>query len=293
MFMRLCVVLLLLLCLPVSLSAAEKARVVTTFSILADITREIGGDDIQLTNLVGADADAHVFEPAPAQVRAVLEADLVIANGLGFEPWLERLLANGEARGTRIDASKGVVPITVLEHDQRLVDPHAWQSLGNAEIYARNITQALAQLVPARAAAFEARRDSWLGRLGALRQSIAPRLMALPPERRRVLTSHDAFGYFAQEWRLQFLAAQGVSDAAEPSAAEVAGLIRQLRAEGVRAIFVENIRDARLVKQIAEEAGARVGGTLYSDALAAEGPASTYLGMYRQNVERLLQALAP
>lgn len=287
MFMRLCVVLLL--CLPVSLSAAEKARVVTTFSILADITREIGGDDIQLTNLVGADADAHVFEPAPAQVRA----DLVIANGLGFEPWLERLLANGEARGTRIDASKGVVPMTVLEHDQRLVDPHAWQSLGNAEIYARNITQALVQLVPARAAAFEARRDSWLGRLGALRQSIAPRLMALPPERRRVLTSHDAFGYFAQEWRLQFLAAQGVSDAAEPSAAEVAGLIRQLRAEGVRAIFVENIRDARLVKQIAEEAGARVGGTLYSDALAAEGPASTYLGMYRQNVERLLQALAP
>jgi len=291
MFMRLCVVLLL--CLPVSLSAAEKARVVTTFSILADITREIGGDDIQLTNLVGADADAHVFEPAPAQVRAVLEADLVIANGLGFEPWLERLLANGEARGTRIDASKGVVPMTVLEDDQRLVDPHAWQSLGNAEIYARNITQALVQLVPARAAAFEARRDSWLGRLGALRQSIAPRLMALPPERRRVLTSHDAFGYFAQEWRLQFLAAQGVSDAAEPSAAEVAGLIRQLRVEGVRAIFVENIRDARLVKQIAEEAGARVGGTLYSDALAAEGPASTYLGMYRQNVERLLQALAP
>ena len=291
MFMRLCVVLLL--CLPVSLSAAEKARVVTTFSVLADITREIGGDDIQLTNLVGADADAHVFEPAPAQVRAVLEADLVIANGLGFEPWLERLLANGEARGTRIDASKGVVPMTVLEDDQRLVDPHAWQSLGNAEIYARNITQALVQLVPARAAAFEARRDSWLGRLGALRQSIAPRLMALPPERRRVLTSHDAFGYFAQEWRLQFLAAQGVSDAAEPSAAEVAGLIRQLRAEGVRAIFVENIRDARLVKQIAEEAGARVGGTLYSDALAAEGPASTYLGMYRQNVERLLQALAP
>lgn len=291
MFMRLCVVLLL--CLPVSLSAAEKARVVTTFSILADITREIGGDDIQLTNLVGADADAHVFEPAPAQVRAVLEADLVIANGLGFEPWLERLLANGEARGTRIDASKGVVPITVLEDDQRLVDPHAWQSLGNAEIYARNITQALVQLVPARAAVFEARRDAWLGRLGALRQSIAPRLMALPPERRRVLTSHDAFGYFAQEWRLQFLAAQGVSDAAEPSAAEVAGLIRQLRAEGVRAIFVENIRDARLVEQIAEEAGARVGGTLYSDALAAEGPASTYLGMYRQNVERLLQALAP
>lgn len=293
MFMRLCVVLLLLLCLPVSLSAAEKAKVVTTFSILADITREIGGDDIQLTNLVGADADAHVFEPAPAQVRAVLEADLVIANGLGFEPWLERLLANGEARGTRIDASKGVVPMTVLEDDQRLVDPHAWQSLGNAEIYARNITQALVQLVPARAAAFEARRDSWLGRLGALRQSIAPRLMALPPERRRVLTSHDAFGYFAQEWRLQFLAAQGVSDAAEPSAAEVAGLIRQLRAEGVRAIFVENIRDARLVEQIAEEAGARVGGTLYSDALAAEGPASTYLGMYQQNVERLLQALAP
>jgi zinc/manganese transport system substrate-binding protein len=186
-----------------------------------------------------------------------------------------------------------VVPLSIEEDGRRIPDPHAWQSLGNAEIYARNIARALSEIDPDNTADYAARRDVWLARLAALRAEIAPRLTALPAERRRVLTSHDAFGYFAREWNLQFRAAQGVSDAAEPSAAEVAALIRQLRGEGVRALFVENIRDPRLIEQIAAEAGAQVGGTLYSDALAAEGPASSYLGMYRQNVERLLEALAP
>lgn len=284
---------LLALCLSLTLHAAERPQVVTTFSVLADLTREIGGDDIELTNLVGADADAHVFEPAPRDLRTLLDADLLIANGLGFEPWLERLWSAGEARGRRIDASGGVVPLSVEEDGRRIPDPHAWQSLGNAEIYARNIARALSEIDPVNAADYAARRDAWLERLAALRAEIAPRLAALPAERRRVLTSHDAFGYFAREWNLQFRAAQGVSDAAEPSAAEVAALIRQLRGEGVRALFVENIRDPRLIEQIAAEAGAQVGGTLYSDALAAEGPASSYLGMYRQNVERLLEALTP
>lgn len=284
---------LLALCLPLTLHAAERPQVVTTFSVLDDLTREIGGDDIELTSLVGADADAHVFEPAPRDLRTLLDADLLIANGLGFEPWLERLWSAGEARGRRIDASGGVVPLSVEEDGRRIPDPHAWQSLGNAEIYVRNIARALSEIDPVNAADYAARRDAWLERLAALRAEIAPRLAALPAERRRVLTSHDAFGYFAREWNLQFRAAQGVSDAAEPSAAEVAALIRQLRGEGARALFVENIRDPRLIEQIAAEAGAQVGGTLYSDALAAEGPASSYLGMYRQNVERLLEALAP
>lgn len=284
---------LLALCLPLTLHAAERPQVVTTFSILADLTREIGGDDIALTSLVAADADAHVFEPTPRDLRTILAADLLVANGLGFEPWLERLLASGEARGRRIDASAGVLPLQVEEDGRRIADPHAWQSLGNAETYARNIARALSEIDPDNAADYAARRDAWLARLDALRSEIAPRLEALPTERRRVLTSHDAFGYLAREWNLQFRAAQGVSGAAEPSAAETAALIRQLREERVRALFVENIRDPRLIEQIASEAGARVGGTLYSDALAAEGPASSYLGMYRQNVERLLEALAP
>ena len=266
---------LIALLLPLSLPAADKPQVVTSFSILADLTRTVGGEHIVLTNLVGPDEDAHVFEPSPEHARTLLQADLIIANGLGFEPWLERLLASSEARGRRIDASQGVLPLWLEEDGEKVADPHAWQSLSNAEIYVRNITQALSQLDPAHAAAYAANRDAYLAKLHALLKQANSRLASL------------------QAWQLQFIAPQGLSTHDEPSAAEVAALIRQLRSEGVRAVFVENIRDPRLLQQIADEAGARVGGTLYSDALASQGPASTYLGMFQHNLDTLLAALAP
>ncbi|MCQ4348075.1 metal ABC transporter substrate-binding protein [Pseudomonas stutzeri] len=290
--MRALLVVLTLL-LPLPLHAADKPQVVTSFSILADLTREIGGEHIELSNLVGPDEDAHVFEPSPDNVRTLLKADLIVANGLGFEPWLERLLASSEARGQRIDASRGVLPLWLEEDGEKVADPHAWQSLSNAELYVRNIAQALSELDPARANAYAANRDAYLAKLHALLKEANARLASLPASRRKVVTSHDAFGYLGQAWQLQFVAPQGLSTHGEPSAAEVAALIRQLRTEGVRAVFVENIRDPRLVRQIAEEAGARVGGTLYSDALAASGPASTYLGMYQHNLDTLLAALQP
>lgn len=284
---------LIALLLPLSLPAADKPQVVTSFSILADLTRAVGGEHIILTNLVGPDEDAHVFEPSPEHARTLLQADLIIANGLGFEPWLERLLASSEARGRRIDASQGVLPLWLEEDGEKVADPHAWQSLSNAEIYVRNITQALSQLDPAHAAAYAANRDAYLAKLHALLKQANSRLASLPASQRKVVTSHDAFGYLGQAWQLQFIAPQGLSTHDEPSAAEVAALIRQLRSEGVRAVFVENIRDPRLVRQIADEAGARVGGTLYSDALASQGPASTYLGMFQHNLDTLLATLAP
>lgn len=284
---------LIALLLPLSLPAADKPQVVTSFSILADLTRAVGGEHIALTNLVGPDEDAHVFEPSPEHARTLLQADLIIANGLGFEPWLERLLASSEARGRRIDASQGVLPLWLEEDGEKVADPHAWQSLSNAEIYVRNITQALSQLDPAHADAYAANRDAYLAKLHALLKQANSRLASLPASQRKVVTSHDAFGYLGQAWQLQFIAPQGLSTHDEPSAAEVAALIRQLRSEGVRAVFVENIRDPRLVRQIADEAGARVGGTLYSDALASQGPASTYLGMFQHNLDTLLAALAP
>lgn len=284
---------LIALLLPLSLPAADKPQVVTSFSILADLTRAVGGEHIILTNLVGPDEDAHVFEPSPEHARTLLQADLIIANGLGFEPWLERLLASSEARGRRIDASQGVLPLWLEEDGEKVADPHAWQSLSNAEIYVRNITQALSQLDPAHAAAYAANRDAYLAKLHALLKQANSRLASLPAGQRKVVTSHDAFGYLGQAWQLQFIAPQGLSTHDEPSAAEVAALIRQLRSEGVRAVFVENIRDPRLLQQIADEAGARVGGTLYSDALASQGPASTYLGMFQHNLDTLLAALAP
>ena len=284
---------LIALLLPLSLPAADKPQVVTSFSILADLTRAVGGEHIALTNLVGPDEDAHVFEPSPEHARTLLQADLIIANGLGFEPWLERLLASSEARGRRIDASQGVLPLWLEEDGEKVADPHAWQSLSNAEIYVRNITQALSQLDPAHADAYAANRDAYLAKLHALLKQANSRLASLPASQRKVVTSHDAFGSLGQAWQLQFIAPQGLSTHDEPSAAEVAALIRQLRSEGVRAVFVENIRDPRLLQQIADEAGARVGGTLYSDALASQGPASTYLGMFQHNLDTLLAALAP
>lgn len=281
--------------LPLSLHAEEKLDVVTSFSILADLVQHVGGDRIQVTNLVDADADAHVYDPSPDDAKALLRADLIVANGLGFEPWLERLLASSEPAGKRINASAGVVPL-MLEEDgeqdgEQVPDPHAWQSLTNAEIYVRNITKALVQLDPDHRDGYEARRDDYLARLHTLLKQADAQIASLPASQRKVVTSHDAFGYLGQAWQLAFIAPQGLSTHDEPSAANVAALIRQLRREGVRAVFVENIRDPRLIEQIAEEAGATVGGTLYSDALASEGPASTYLGMFEHNLDTLMAAL--
>lgn len=276
-----------------SSSAAEKIQVVTSFSILADITRQIAGDRIELHNLVGADADAHVYAPSPEDGKAVLDAELIIANGLGFEPWLDRLIASSDAGGTRIDASAGVLPLMLDEDGHRVADPHAWQNLANAEIYVRNISQALIQADPDNAEQYRARRDSYLGAIRALLAEARTGLGQLPEAQRTIITSHDAFGYLGQAYGLQFIAPQGLSTEDEPSAGEVAALIRQIRADGVRAVFVENIRDPRLIRQIAAEGGAKVGGTLYSDALASEGPASSYLGMFKHNLDTLLAALAP
>lgn len=288
--------LLLALCtllVPLSLSAADKLKVVTSFSILADITQNIAGDRIELRNLVGADEDAHLYSPNTQDAKAVQAADLIIANGLGFEPWLARLIASSEASGTRLDASTGVLPLLLDEEGKKVPDPHAWQNLANAEIYVQNIAKALGQADPANAAHYNAGRDAYLAQIRRLLAEARSGLGQLPPTQRNIVTSHDAFAYLGQAYGLKFIAPQGLSTEDEPSAAEVAALIRQIRAEGIKAVFVENIRDPRLIQQIANEAGAKVGGTLYSDALASTGPASSYLGMFKHNLDTLLGALRP
>lgn len=288
-------ILIALLTLSLSLcaNAEDKLKVVTSFSILADITQQIAGDKLELRNLVGADADAHIYQPSAEDAKAVFAADLIIANGMGFEPWLARLIDSSEAPGTRIDASAGVLPLMLDEDGQQVADPHAWQNLANAEIYVQNIAKALVQADPNNAAHYNAGRDAYLTQIRSLLAEAKTGLGQLPPAQRTIITSHDAFAYLGQAYGLKFIAPQGLSTADEPSAAEVAALIRQIRADGVKAVFVENIRDPRLIEQIANEAGAKIGGTLYSDALANEGPASTYLGMYKYNLDTLLAALKP
>lgn len=284
--------LLFAFCLPLSLPAAEKPRVVTSFSILADMTRAVGGEHIQLNNLVGPDSDAHTYETTPDDARAVRQAQLVVENGLGFEPWLDRLVKSTETRAQVIQASRGVIPRSLEEDGQTIPDPHAWNNLANADIYVDNIAKALEKLDPANAADYRRNAEAYLKQAHALLAYAKDKLGNLPADRRTLVTSHDAFGYLGQAYGLKLLAPQGLSTEREASATEVAELIRQIREQHIRAVFVENIKDPRLMQQIAEESGAKIGGTLHSDALASEGPASTYLGLYRSNVDTLYQALA-
>ena len=288
-------VLFVLFSLLLSLStaqAADKLQVVTSFSILSDITHQVGGDHIHITNMVGADADAHTYEPTPDDAKALLKARLIIKNGLGFEPWLDRLVASTATKTPVISASRGVIPRTLDEDGETVPDPHAWHNLANTELYVNNITKALVAADPANKADYERNSQAYLKQIYRLLAEAKAKLGSLPPGNRKIVTSHDAFGYLGQAYGIDFLAPQGLSTEREPSAAEVAALITQIRKAKVKAVFMENIKDARLLQQIAEESGAHIGGTLYSDALAAKGPASTFTGLFEYNLNTLYDALS-
>lgn len=269
--------------------AADKLEVVTTFTVLADMVQNVGGERVALTTLVGPNADAHVYEPTPADARTLAEADLVFVNGLGFEGWIDRLVEVSGYKGPVVVASEGIVAMTVEESQP---DPHAWQDLANGRIKVANIARALAAADPAHADIYRRRAEAYDRKLAALDRDIRDRLDAFPEGRRKVITSHDAFQYFGRAYGIDFLAPVGLSTESEPSAGEVATLVRQMRDEGIHALFVENITDPRLVEQLAREAGAVIGGKLYSDSLSGPtGPAPTYLDMFRYNVGEIASAV--
>jgi zinc/manganese transport system substrate-binding protein len=276
--------------------------VVASFSILGDMTARVGGDRVAVTTLVGPDGDAHVYEPTPDDVRAVAAARLLVVNGLGFEGWMDRLAGASGYAGPVVVASKGVAPREIVEeehadaegHDHHGIDPHAWQDVANAVTYVRNIAAGLDAADPAGKATYDANAAAYVAELEALDAEVRAALATLPAERRKIITSHDAFGYFGAAYGLRLSAPEGISTEAEASAADVAALIRQIRADAVPAIFVENIKDRRLIDQIAAESGAAVGGELYTDALSdKDGPAPTYVEMIRHNAKTLTEALAP
>jgi zinc/manganese transport system substrate-binding protein len=277
---------------PLALRAqAQAPRIVASFSILADMAQQLAPAGVQVTALVGPDSDAHVYEPSPADGRRLAQADLVLVNGLGFEGWIERMVKVSGYRGPVAVASQGIEPRRGGQHD---TDPHAWQDLALGRRYAANIGAALAQRWPERRDEIGRRTADYTARIDQLDATVRALLGAVPRAQRRVITSHDAFGYFGAAYGVDFLAPQGWNTHSEPSAAAVARLIRQIKTEGVRAIFIENISDPRLVERIAREGGVRVGGTLYSDALSRPGgPADTYLSLFKHNASLLAQALAP
>lgn len=274
---------------------AAPVPVVASFSLLADLVARVGGERVAVTPLVGPDADAHNYQPRPSDAAKLAGAKLVVANGLGFDPWIERLAQSAGYRGRLLVASRGITPLATAEddgHGHRGVDPHAWQDVGNALRYVANIADALAEADPAGAAAYRTNAERYGAELKALDAEIRAALAAVPRERRRVVSSHDAFGYFSHAYDVRFIAAAGISNQSEPSASGIAKLIRQLREERAAAVFVENVGNPRLAERIRKESGARIGGTLYSDALSGpDGPAPTYVGMMRYNLKTLMQGL--
>ena len=345
---------------PFSLKAHE-LPVVATFSILGDMVRQIGGDHVSVTSLVGPDGDNHVFQPTPADALAIAKAKVLVVNGLEFEGWMERLLEAADFKGVLVTATDGVAALDFKEgddhhgdsathrehedthdhgkkahkekhdhdhdghkkahkeehdhdhdghkkahkeehddhkghahhgHDHGEFDPHAWQDVANAKIYSRNIAAGLAKADPKNAAHYQEHLSSYIAKLSALDAEIKADMAKLPNNSRTVVTSHDAFQYFGRAYGLTFLSPQGISTDSEASAADVANLIRQIRKEKIKAVFIENLSDSRLIQRIAEETGAKVGGTLYPGALStASGPAPTYLEMMRENARVIRRAL--
>lgn len=290
-----------------TLAQPPALEVTTSFSILGDLVRQVGGDKVNVRTLVGADEDAHAFQPRPSDARAIGASALVVVNGLGFDDWMTRLARSGGFKGQIVVASEGVNTLAMVDGDEHghdshahqhshahAADPHAWQDLRNTQRYVANIAAALALADPTHADSYRANAERYSGELKALDSEIRAAFAALPSERRKVVSSHDAFAYFGRAYGVDFLAPVGVSNNAEATAQGVARLIRQLREERISAVFIENVADPRLIERIRAESGARVGGTLYSDALsAAGGPAPDYVSMMRHNLRTIVEAIAP
>lgn len=267
----------------------DRVNVVASFSILGDFVRNVGGDRVNVTTLVGPNGDTHVYTPTPADAKKIADAKLTVVNGFGLEGWLPRLVQSSGSKAVVVPATNGIAPLKIGSG----ADPHAWQSVINAKIYVANIRDALVAADPAGAAVYGANAESYLAKLDALDREVRDAVTQIPPSRRKVISTHGAFGYFAVAYGVEFIAPLGVSTESEASARDIAEIITQIRTGKIPAVFLENISDVRLIRRISAETGARVGGTLYSDSLTGEkGDAPTYIDMVRHNIKALTSALA-
>lgn len=294
---------LVLATLSAPVHAQAPIEAVASFSILGDLVRQVGGERVQVNVLVGPGSDAHVFQPTPAQARMVGRAQVVFSNGLGFEGWMSRLLKTAGYKGQQVVVSQGVQPIKEAGHDDKKghahgahdhgeTDPHAWQSVGNAKVFVKNIALGLCRADAAGCDLYDRNAEAYVAKLDALDTEIRAAWAPIPAAQRKVITSHDAFGYYARDFNVKFLAPQGVSTESEASAQGVARLVRQIKKEQIKALFVESISDPRLIAQIGRETGVKPSGELFSDSLsAADGAASTYIDMMRFNTRALTTAV--
>ncbi len=278
-------------------------KVVASFSLLGDMVAHVGGETVEVKTLVGSDQDAHTFEPTPDAVKLIASADIIAINGLGFEPWLHKIIKASGTKAKLLVVSAGVTPRAMKEHEGHekheghhhhdgATDPHAWQDLRNGALYVQNIYGALNAARPDDASAMKERARTYRDEILALDQETRAAFASLAPGKRKLLTAHDAFGYFAAAYGLQILAPMGISTDAQPSASNLAALTDQVKREGVTTFYIENMTDPRLTQQLAKDTGARIGGTLYADALSApDGEAPTYLAMMKGNIKKILDGM--
>jgi zinc/manganese transport system substrate-binding protein len=273
--------------------AGAPLRVVASFSILGDLTRQVGGDAVAVDTLVGPDGDVHVYEPHPKDLRTLMSAGVLVRNGLGLEGWMDRLTGAADFHGKVVVAAERVAARTMREDSGAIAtDPHAWQDPRNTVLYVQTIADGLAAADPANAEAFHGSAARYAGRIAEADPWIASTLSAIPAAQRRIITTHDAFGYYGARYGVEFLSAEGISTEFEPSAKAIAALVAQIKREKVRAVFIENMTSPRMAQMIARETGATLGGTVYSDALSpAGGPASTYLDMLHYNTTLFAAAM--
>jgi len=268
---------------------------VASFSILCDLVKVVGGERVKVTTLAGPDADAHEFSPSPEHARAVLDAKLFVVNGLSFEPWAQKLAKSAAYKGETVVASKGVKPRQMAAeagHAHAESDPHAWQNPLNVVQYVNNIAAGLAKADPSGAATYQANAQAYAKQLNDFDAQAKAQFDAIAPAKRKVITSHDAFGYLGAHYQITLLAPEGMSTDAQPSAKHVAMLIRQIKREKIKAVFVENMSNPKLIEQLSKDAGVSVGATLYADALSeASGPAATYLKMMQHNLTQLVAGM--
>jgi len=289
------------LLLAAPLRAQAPLSLVASFSILADIAREVGGERVRIRAILGPDRDAHGFQPRPSDAEALRGARVVVQNGLGFDNWMRRMREAANWQGRVITATTGITPIEMDAHahghshgggNRRVPDPHAWQDALHVARMAQNIADGLVAADAPGAAPYRERANAYAARMQALDAWVRAQIATVPPERRRVITSHDAFGYFARSYGVEFLAPQGVSTHSEPSAAQVANLIRQIRERQIAAVFMDNVSNPATLARLAAEAGVRIRGRLYADALSrADGPAPNVEAMFRHNLGLLVPAM--
>ena len=271
---------------------AGEIKAVASFTVLADVVKQVGGDHVHVHSLVAPNGDPHEFEPAPADAKQLKDAAVVFVSGEGLEGWMDRLITASGYKGKPVTVSTGIKTHEMEEDGQTVTDPHVWNDPLNVKIWVKNIETALAAADPADAKDFQRNAAAYTKKLDAMDAFARKSFASVPADHRKVLTSHDAFSYFGREYGVTFLSPVGVSTEAEASAGDVAKLIEQIKQNGVTAYFFENSNDPRLVKQIAKATGAKPGGELYVESLStSDGPAPTYEKMFRGNVEKLAAAM--